>query len=238
MTEMSVRFRLATALALNGCVGLVLSALTHHVSAQSAPHEGSQPTQLEVKAQKPPASNPSKAWQQLSPNQKQALAPLGAQWSALTGQQQRKWLAISQNFSQLSVADQITMHARMTDWVSLSPQQRNVARLNYNRLQTVSPEDKKAKWEAYQALSDKERQWLSSQSKTPTKSAAPTNKLPLSHQAATPAAEPNPLKKSPSTQIDKKTLLPSLAKPARPPDPPARPASPNDTETYLETAPT
>ena len=81
------------------------------------------------------------------------MAPRGAQWSALTAQQQSKWLAISENFAQMSVAEQITMHARMSDWVALSPQQRNLARLNFNKLQSLPKEDKKAKWEAYQALS-------------------------------------------------------------------------------------
>ncbi len=58
------------------------------------------------------------AWRQLTPVQKQALAPLGAQWGALTAQQQSKWLIISKNFSELPVANQITIHARMADWVN------------------------------------------------------------------------------------------------------------------------
>ena len=238
MIEMGLRFKPAIPLIVSWGVALVLSTFLHHASAQSGPGEHAQTIRVELTASKPPASKSHKGWQQLSPNQKQALAPLGAQWIALTAQQQRKWLAISENFTQLSVADQITMHARMTDWVSLSPQQRNVARLNYNRLQTVSPEDKKAKWEAYQALSDKERQWLSSQSKSPAKSAAPSAKLPPSHQANTSSVEPNPLKKSPSIQIDKKTLLPRLAKPSHPPAPGLRPASPSEATTHSETAPT
>ena len=118
----------------------------------------------------------SSAWLQLTPMQRQALAPLGAQWSALTAQQQNKWLTISKNFTQLPVADQVTMHSRMADWVDLSPQQRNLARLNFNQIQTLPKEDKKAKWEAYQALSEEEKRSLVAGTASPAKSAAPTAK--------------------------------------------------------------
>lgn len=159
----------------------------------------------------------STAWRQLTPRQKEALAPLGAQWSALTAQQQNKWLAISNNFAQLSVADQITMHARMTDWVALSPQQRNLARLNFNKLQNLPKEDKKAKWEAYQALSAEEKRVLSAGAKPLPKNAAPTAKPLEAHrqvQTHTKTVGPNTPRPTP---IDRKTLLPkspAMASPA------------------------
>lgn len=154
-------------------------------------------------------ANTSKVWQQLNPSQKQALAPLGAQWGALSAQQQNKWLVISQNFSTWPVADQITLHTRMSDWVKLSPQQRNLARFNFNKLQNLPKEDKKAQWEAYQALSEDDRRLLAADAKKPPKSAAPTAKLPQPHRVVqTPAraAVTNPAQST--TVIDRKTLLP------------------------------
>ena len=154
----------------------------------------------------PPSA--SSAWRQLTPMQRQALAPLGAQWSALTAQQQNKWLAISKNFTQLAVADQITMHARMADWVDLSPQQRNLARLNFNQLQSLPKEDKKAKWEAYQALSTEEKRLLGAGSVSPTKSAAPAAKLLEPHRRVqTPLKTAGGSPAQPAS-IDRKTLLP------------------------------
>lgn len=203
------------------------------VQATAAPAQATPTTQ-------PPAPV-SQAWQQLTPKQKQALAPLGAQWGALTAQQQNKWLAISHNFTQLSVADQVTMHARMTDWVALSPQQRNLARLNFNTLQSVPKEDKKAKWEAYQALSAEEKRLLSAGSARPPKSAAPTAKPLAPHRQVITPARPAPGTPVAPSAIDRKTLLPRAPASAAPTLPPLHsplaPASPSPSTTPVPAAP-
>lgn len=185
-----------------------------HVSAQHIIDSSLAPSQVSAPA--------SKSWQQLTPQQKQALAPLGAQWGALTGPQQNKWLVISKNFQQMSVAEQITMHNRMADWVGLSPQQRNVARLNFQAVQKNLPkEDKRAKWEAYQALSTEEKRQLSAGALSLNKSAAPTAKPVEAHRLVqTPlrATDTAPDSTRPATAvIDRKTLLPkapAIAAPA------------------------
>ncbi|WP_158272897.1 DUF3106 domain-containing protein [Limnohabitans sp. T6-5] len=185
------------------------------------------------------ANSPS--WQQLTSRQKQALAPLGAQWSALTAQQQRKWLTISQNFSQLSASEQTTMHTRMADWVALSPQQRNVARYNFNTLQNLPKEDKKAKWEAYQALSVEEKRLLSAESTAPTKSAAPTAKPLESRRLVHPAVHPADASRSVNaTTIDRKTLLPrpsTLAVPKQTVPAGSSETAPDTARNATETAP-
>jgi len=162
----------------------------------------------------------SQAWQRLNPKQKEALAPLGAQWGSLTAQQQNKWLAISQNFTQLSVADQVTMHTRMADWVALSPQQRTLARLNFNKLQNLPKEDKKSKWEAYQALSDEEKSAFSNQSTAPQKSAARSAKPQESPRLITTPKGVSADNQRSAPAINRKTLLPkppAVAVPATPP---------------------
>ena len=192
------------------------------------------PSQTIALAQPQPAEPASRSWQELTALQKQALAPLGAQWSALSGQQQKKWLAVSQNFNQLSVAEQITMHSRMSDWVSLSPQQRNLARLNFNKLQSLPKEDKKAKWEAYQALSAEEKRMLSAASLPPAKSAAPTAKPLPPHRVVETPVRTTAEKRTPSTEINRKTLLPrppAVAAPAPLESAPNTDASRQATET-------
>ena len=242
MTDMapSRQFRLPIVLK-TGC-GWLLSACLTSAGAQTPAPEVPVPATTRTNTSVPQiqVAPASQAWQQLTPRQKQALAPLGAQWGALTAQQQNKWLAISQNFAQLSVADQITMHARMTDWVALSPQQRNLARLNFNTLQSVPKEDKKAKWEAYQALSAEEKRLLSAGSAPPPKSAAPTAKPLEAHRQVKTPVRPAPGTQPAPTAIDRKTLLPrppALATPAPSVPTPQQPGTPDTTRQATETAP-
>ena len=227
-------------MALKMAFGWLLTVFLTTASAQTPPSEASKLPQISAGTPDAQQAVRSKAWQQLTPKQKQALAPLGAQWGALTAQQQNKWLAISANFTQLPVADQVTMHARMADWVSLSPQQRNLARLNFNKLQNLPKEDKKAKWEAYQALSTEERRLLSAGSAPLTNSAAPTAKPLEAHRQVQMPSRPASGNPSTTTSIDRKTLLPrppALASPALTPPPTMQPGSPDSARQATETAP-
>ena len=167
--------------------------------------------------QVPSASNAPKSpgsgtWQSLSKRQKLALAPLAADWHELTAQQRQKWLALSRNFFELSDEEQLTLHSRMKEWAALSPRQRSQARFHFNATQSLSAQDKRAQWEAYQALSDQEKHKLSLGPKPPVKSAArsfapPSNRLvspPLLPVNATRAVQ----RVAPSKPVHPKTLLP------------------------------
>lgn len=193
------------------CWGMALAACFFNCEAQTAPLPAPNTAN---------AANSSRSWQELKAQQKQALAPLAAQWSNLTPQQQSKWLAISQNFTQLPANEQATMHARMADWVALSPQQRNQARFNYNAIQSLPKEDKKAKWEAYQALSAEDKRLLSVGTTGPAKSAATISKPPETLRLVAPQARAIDSAKditrpAASTQpLDRKTLLPKAPKAA------------------------
>jgi hypothetical protein len=182
----------------------------------------------------------SSAWRQLTPMQRQALAPLGAQWGALTPLQQNKWLNVSKNFTQLPVADQVTMHSRMADWVDLSPQQRNLARLNFNQMQSLPKEDKKAKWQAYQALPAEEKRLLSASTASPAKSAAPTIKPIEAHRQVQTPVKASAGGAPQTAVIDRKTLLPRQSNLSTPPQSPPLPASsdmPEGLKPASETAP-
>ena len=48
----------------------------------------------------------------------------------------------------------------MTDWAALSVQQRTEARMNFAQTKKLSPGEKTANWQAYQALSPEEKQKL------------------------------------------------------------------------------
>ncbi len=102
--------------------------------------------------------------------QQQTLQPLASNWNTISEAQKRKWLEISKNYHSLPPEGQATMHSRMNEWVALSPQQRAQARLNFAKTKELSrqltPEEKKAKWQTYQALSPEEKQKLAAKATT------------------------------------------------------------------------
>lgn len=132
---------------------------------------------------KPAISRPT--WTELTPMQQQALKPLASSWNAINEGQKRKWLEISKNYPSLPPEGQATMHSRMNDWVMLSPQQRAQARLNFGKTKELSgqltPEEKKAKWETYQALSAEEKQKLAAKA-SPKPTGAATAVKPVAPQ--------------------------------------------------------
>ncbi|NBY33644.1 MAG: DUF3106 domain-containing protein [Betaproteobacteria bacterium] len=104
----------------------------------------------------------SPRWSELSEAQQKALLPLQTLWPTLDVNRKRKWLAIAQNFSDMSESSQILAQERMREWAALSPLQRSQARLNFAQAKQLSPDEKLAKWEAYQALNEEEKQKLPS----------------------------------------------------------------------------
>ncbi len=148
----------------------------------------------------------------MSNRQKQALAPLALEWHKLTAQQRQKWLSLSKNFNKLNDEEQLTIHSRMREWATLSPRQRSQARFHFNAMPPLSAQDKRAQWEAYQALSEQEKNKLSSSLTPPKKSAARSFAAPSTRLVVPPLLPTNASKAvhsvAPSRPIHPKTLLP------------------------------
>jgi len=132
------------------------------------------------------------AWGRLSPAQQQALHPLQADWASLSAERQAKWLEVATRFPTLSAAERQRLHARMTEWVRMTPEQRRTARLQFQEARRVSPEDRQAAWQAYQALPETERQRLAQQRARP----APAPQAAAS--ASAPRAKSNVVQSSPA----------------------------------------
>jgi len=176
---------------------------------------------LQASAANPPAGSSAapafasnSSWQSLQSSQKKALAPLAPHWAQISPAQRNKWLAMSNNFDNLSNKEQAVLHERMAAWASLSPQQRAQARLNFNQTKTLDANAKKTQWEAYQALSPEDRKKLAEQQTTGIRGAAtasqatsPRKIIPLSGKSIPAEAA---TKSTTSIVIDKKTLLPTI----------------------------
>lgn len=151
------------------------------------------------------------AWAELTPTQQQALAPLASNWNTISAPQKRKWLEISKNYGSLSPEGQATLNSRMNEWVTLSPQQRAQARLNFGKTKELSrqltPEEKNAKWQAYQALSPEEKQKLAAKASpkpngaaTAVKPVAPQKLATVPVHVSKPGIKPSPkIEPSPPT---------------------------------------
>ena len=142
-----------------------------------------------------PASGPG--WMELTAAQKLALRPLAERWSFLSELQKRRWLVLAQSFAGLPAPEQAKLHERMTEWANLSAQQRNQARLNFATANKLAPDNKRAQWEAYQALSIEEKKRLAAgATPRPTGAATALRPVPARKLAQVPAAtasDANPL---------------------------------------------
>ena len=166
---------------------------------------------------KPPATHTSvnevgPKWSDLNPEQKKVLEPLQNLWPSIEDYRKRKWLAIAKNFPHMSPQAQATAQERMREWASLTPAQRYQARLHFAQSQAYSSDEKIAKWEAYQALSDEEKNKLPSTKPVWFKGAALVSKpVPPEKLTATPTASKEGQEKPPrieTAEVDPNTLLP------------------------------
>ena len=180
-------------IALLGWSSSGFSQVLHPATPASSPATGKVSTAPPAKAV---VSRPS--WAELTPVQQQALAPLASSWNTTMSEaQKRKWLALSKNYSSLPPEDQATLNSRMNEWVALSPQQRAQARLNFGKTKELSrqltPEEKKARWEAYQALTPEEKQKLAAKgSPNPAGAATAVKPVPPQKLAIVPAQATKP----------------------------------------------
>ncbi|WP_020652981.1 DUF3106 domain-containing protein [Massilia niastensis] len=125
-------------------------------------------------------------WRDLTRAQQQALAPLQTEWDQMDGLRKRRWLEVSQRFASMNTAEQQRVHERMRQWMKLTPEQRNLARENFNRARNLAPGEKAATWENYKQLPEEQRRKLA---KSAARKSAPVA-LPESPALVTPTSCP------------------------------------------------
>lgn len=152
-------------------------------------------------------------WQELSPAQRLSLKPLAANWNALGPALKRNWIALAANYPRLTPTEQAKLHSRMSEWSLLSKQERARARLNFAESKKMSPDQKTATWEAYQALAPEEKKKLAA-SVPPRRTGAAGAAKPVAPEklATIPLNGNTPMHpaatESPPKVIDSSTLLP------------------------------
>jgi hypothetical protein len=112
-----------------------------------------------VKAVKP-APEQGVRWSALKPAQQAALKPLEHEWSGIDPRSKQKWLEMSTRFPKLTPPEQARIQDRMTEWAKLTPRERGEARMHFQEAKQLPAQDRRARWEAYQALSPEQKQRL------------------------------------------------------------------------------
>ena len=108
----------------------------------------------------------------------------------------------------------------MTEWANLTPAQRTQARLNFGEVRKVPADEKRAKWEEYQALPEEERARLASERPKPPAGAAPALR-PVPAERLVRPSKPPVAGATPETrtgipappQVNRHTLLPERHEP-------------------------
>lgn len=120
----------------------------------------------------PGRTDQAPAWASLTPGQKAALAPLQRDWASIDLQRKQKWLEVAGRFPAMSTAERQRVQERMAEWARMTPVERTRARLQFQETRQFSPEDRQARWDAYQALPDDERAALAQRAKPAGKAAS------------------------------------------------------------------
>ncbi len=171
------------------------------------------------------------AWSQLTSAQREALKPLERDWSRIDAEQKQKWVEVAQRMRRMKPAQRERLQARMDEWARMSPQQRGQARLGFEQSRQVGKKNRRAEWEAYQALSAEQRRQLQSRAAPagrPTgphrgeKSQAKSNIVPNPAYAppprpisptvvqAQPGATTSLMSRQPSPPVHEQTGLPKI----------------------------
>jgi hypothetical protein len=106
------------------------------------------------------SSAPPASWSALTPKQQALLAPLERDWADIADSQRSKWLSATPTLATMSGEEIKRVHDRMRDWTRLSASERVNARIGFQVARQLTAEQRRARWEAYQALPLEERQAL------------------------------------------------------------------------------
>jgi hypothetical protein len=181
----------ASALAV-AAFGLTLASAQTQPRAEAAKSTSGPAASASAASSSPKAVSTTKPlWSELTAEQQQALKPLSVHWNTLNVGQKKKWLALSRNFSSMSADDRGTLHSRMIEWAALSNQQRTQARLNFAEVKRIPADERKAKWEQYQALSEEEKRKLAERAPAKPRGAAVPVR-PVSSQKLVPVPAVTP----------------------------------------------
>jgi hypothetical protein len=133
-------------------------------------------------------------WNELSPAQREALAPLAKDWPGLDADRKRKWLEVATRYPNLTPEGKQKLHERMAKFARLTPEQKKTARENFRRAYEVPAEQREATVQKYRDLPPDKKRELAEKA---SKNADATRRSPKEHDVK-PARPPS--KTEPTSQ--------------------------------------
>lgn len=122
-------------------------------------------------------------WAELSAAQRLVLAPFAREWDSFGRDRRRKWIGIADAYPRMSAPAQERLRERLVNWARMAPEQRRIARENFQVSQRLSPAERENAWRAYQALPEAQKRKLAAR-------AAATPRSVVSAPPGAPASRP------------------------------------------------
>ena len=137
-------------------------------------------------------------WSELTPQQRQVLAPLANDWNSIEPFRRKKWMGIAQRYPSMTAEQQQRVQGQMKTWATMTPEERNAARQKFKQLNKATPEQRaiiRKEWEQYKELPEADKQKLKQHAakKRPEKhSGSRSAPRPLTHPPQLPVKSPVP----------------------------------------------
>lgn len=196
-------------------VAMVPSAVPAYMAVEEGKEQASLSSNTHAPQLRISASGP--IWREITEAQRQVLMPLRERWDSMGALAKRRWLVLADRYPKMDESERNKLVSRMNTWASLSAQQRNQARLNFESTKRLSAQELQDKWDAYQALSEAEKKRLAEQArkaktakKSKRKLAVPAPKREAPKKEAAPAAANTNVAPVQTLPVESPTAAPSL----------------------------
>jgi hypothetical protein len=123
-------------------------------------------------------------WPELSADQREALAPLAADWDKFDPDRKQKWLQIAAKYPNMSPEGKQRFHERMPQLAKLTPEQRETTRENFRRAYSLPPDQRQAVTQRYQQLPEDRKRALAAQARAKKPAAPPRRPTPPLREAS------------------------------------------------------
>ena len=109
-----------------------------------------------------PAQAAPPAWEQLTTADRDALiAPLRERWNSADADKRQRMLEHARQWRTMSPEERRAAHDGMRRWSHLSPDQRDHARALFERMRSMTPEERRALREQWQSMTPEQRKaWM------------------------------------------------------------------------------